>query len=409
MWLGGTASNVEMGNDAERSLFDQVFYLFILGTSWLVASSRRLKWGKLLAANISLVLLYIFFAVSVAWSSDPVGSSKRLIKVFGLLFVISIILSEKDPLNAIRAVYCRCACVLFPLSVVVDRYFPTIGKQFMLDGSPSYVGVTTQKNGLGEIVLVLTTMLLWDCLETSPATSKARSSHIAWDRLALLLMGVWLLNQSQSKTALTCLVVCVGLSIRKGWLASKMTSTFLLIVALSLPFLMLFAQQSRESIAPILEGLGRDTTFTGRANIWAHISPSTVNPVIGAGYWNFWGGHGGFAIAEAMHTPIPNAHSGYLDIYLDGGAVGVSLLFLFLLASGWRLIANIHVNCFQRVRFAFLIAMILYNLSESTFLRLGPTWFTMLVLVIQMPRQTGAMRRLQYTSASLERNHLVSQ
>ena len=114
------------GNGAEGNPLDQVFFFFILATSLLIAISRRVRWGNLFASNIPLIILYLFFAISVSWSGDPIGSTKRLFKDFGMLFVISVILAEKNPLEAVRAVYVRCACVLFPLSVVLTRYFPNI-------------------------------------------------------------------------------------------------------------------------------------------------------------------------------------------------------------------------------------------------------------------------------------------
>src|SRR5712692_9289686 len=221
LWLGGGASFSGMGNDAERSPLDQAFYLSILALSWIVVSLRQVKWHKLFAANAWIMLLYLFFAVSVLWSDDLVGSSKRLFKDFGMVSVISVVLSEKDPLEAIRAVYFRCACVLFPLSVVVIRYFPNIGRGYTIAGEPMFSGVTSQKNTLGEIILVFSLFLIWDCLEARPAGAKRPWIGTQWDRLVLLLMGVWLLNMSQSKTALMCLLIGVSLILRRGWLASS--------------------------------------------------------------------------------------------------------------------------------------------------------------------------------------------
>src|SRR5437879_6276799 len=90
LWFGA-GQFTDMGNDAPRSVLDEGFYLSVLVASWLVASWRRVKWSKLFAANTVIMVLYLFFAVSVLWSGDPFGSSKRLCKDFGLLFVISVI------------------------------------------------------------------------------------------------------------------------------------------------------------------------------------------------------------------------------------------------------------------------------------------------------------------------------
>jgi exopolysaccharide production protein ExoQ len=378
IWLG-----VDSGNGGESNPWDQVFFLATIGVSFLISRSRRVQWGKVFASNLPLLALYVFFAISVLWSADPLGSTKRLIKDFGLLFVISVMQTEKNPLEAIRAVYVRCACVLFPLSVVFIKYFPAIARDYAKDGTIAFSGVTMQKNALGEIVLVFTLFSLWDYLERRDA--KFRWSRIPWDRLALLAMGLWLMHMSKSQTAFLCLIAGSALLLRRGWLASRAVSQMVLIGALALPFLLYAAQRFSAVIAPMVQALGRTMTFTGRANIWEHITAKSVNPLIGAGYWNFWGARGGLAIAQAMDTPIPNAHNGYLDIYLDGGLIGLGLLFLMLAAYGRRLTRNFSTNLYLRVRFALFIVMMMYNLSESMYFRMSPIWFTTLLVLVDFP------------------------
>jgi exopolysaccharide production protein ExoQ len=390
-WFGQGVYITRMGNDAARSPIDETFYLSVLVGSLIIVFLRRVKLSKLLAANSTITLLYLFFAVSVVWSGDPLGSSKRLCKDFGQLFVLSVILSEKDPLEAMRAIYFRCACVLFPLSVVFIRYYPRLGRGYSVAGEQMYTGVTTQKNSLGEIVLVFSLFLVWDWLETRPPGMRRLWSRIPWDRLILLIIGAWLLDISQSKTALVCLVIGLVLIGRSGWLASRMISRMVLLGALSVPFLLFFTQEFSWIISPLIEALGRNMTFTGRANIWEHITATTVNPIIGAGYWNFWGGKGGLAIMQAMQTVVPNAHCGYVDMYLDGGCIALILLLVVLFASGKRLIRILPGTRYELLKFSILIVAILYNLSESNFFRLSPLWFTTLLAIIDFPSRQAAV------------------
>jgi O-antigen ligase len=90
-----------------------------------------------------------------------------------------------------------------------------------------------------------------------------------------------------------------------------------------------------------------------------------------------------------MHSIIPNAHNGYVDLYLDGGWVGLVILFILLLTGGLSIIrkmrAGTPLNRYERVRFAFVIAAMIYNLSESTFARMGPIWFTTLLMMVEYP------------------------
>src|SRR5450755_2458527 len=133
VWLG-VGGNGLGGNGADRNPVDQLFFFATLGLSFVISLSRRVRWGKLFASNLPLMALYLFFALSVLWSGDPLGSTKRLFKDFGMLFVISVMLTEKNPLEAVRAVYVRCAMVLFPLSVLFIRYFPDMSRDFSVGG-----------------------------------------------------------------------------------------------------------------------------------------------------------------------------------------------------------------------------------------------------------------------------------
>lgn len=391
LWAsGGRVVVNEMGNDVSGSPLDMLFFVVVLAASLAVASSRGFNWSKLFRSNTVIVLFYLYFLVSCLWSSDPGGSIKRIVKDFGLLFVVGLIYSEKDPLASIRAIYYRSAALLIPLSVVLVKYFPWFSRSYSLAGVPTVTGVTTQKNSLGEIVLLLTVVLVWDALEMMRDGTRIRWKRLPWDRALLVVFGIWLLRESDSKTAMLCVIVGTFLIVRSGKLMSRTANRLVLISGLSLPYMLFFSQQFSSVIAPVVEALGRNMTFTGRTDIWTHINLHTVNPLIGAGYWNFWGGPGGFAISQAMHTPIPNAHCGYIDIYIDGGIIGLGLLFTILIVNGNRIIGHIFrdgdEDRFLRVRLAILIIAMIYNLSESTFARMMPMWFSTVLMMVEFQR-----------------------
>jgi len=392
LWMsGGQVVVNEMGNEAATSPYDQIFHLLILSSSLLIASVRRFRWTKLLSGNLAVVLFYSFFFASVLWSGDPAGSLKRVIKDSGLLYVGGLLFTERDPLLAIRSVYFRCAAILIPLSVVFIKYFPEYARAFTVAGEIMVTGVTTQKNSLGEIVLIFTLILLWDSVEMIRQEPHRDWKRLPWDRFSLIAMGLWLVHESESKTALLCILVGSLLILRSGKYASKAMNRAVLISALALPFLVLFSQQFSSVIAPLVTALGRNMTFTGRTDIWQHITLKTVNPLIGAGFWNFWGGPGGYEISLQMRTPVPNAHCGYYDMYLDGGFIGIALLFTFLLTSGLSICRQMERTAdpqrFQRIRLAILVITVIYNLSESTFARVGPIWLTALLMIVDYPQK----------------------
>src|SRR5258708_10711658 len=276
-WIGA----INSGNDVPIS--DQVFYLLTIGGSWIIASRRGVNWHKLLTANIAIMMFYIYFVLSIFWSNHPLDSLIRISKDIGTtILVIAVILSEKNPQEAIRTVYTRCACVLFPLSFFFMKYtFQGFGRSFAKNGEPMFTGVATQKNSFGELILICSFFLIWDHLETHPERAKRLLGGIRWDCVLLLLLGVWLLNAVGSKTSLVSLIVGVALLVSKRF-DSRSLSRVVLLIALSLPFFLLLTQEFGSSLEPILGLLGRDATFTGRTDIWRHIGLTTVNPLVGA-------------------------------------------------------------------------------------------------------------------------------
>jgi O-antigen ligase len=405
MWITSKSYELsEMGNEAARSPYDQMFYLAVMSSAFVVASSRGVKWNRIVSANSAIMVLYVYFLLSVCWSGDPTGSLKRIVKDFGLLFVVAIIRSEKNPLQAIGAVYVRCASVLFPLSVVFFKYFPQYSRSYSLDGEIMQTGVSTTKNSLGELIMVVMSLLVWDYMQMQRQETKGVRRKVSWDHLILLLIGCWLLYISKSKTALVCTCICVLLTVKKEWFASKRVKQAALAVALSLPVFLFSSQEFTSLISPLLEALGRDATFTGRTNIWQHITSTTVNPLFGAGYWNFWGGPSGYAISKAMNTTIPNGHCGYLDIYLDGGVVGLVILFAVLVSNGHKLVNSVRngrdVTRNVAVNLPFLISVITYNLTESSFARMSILWFTTLLMIVEFPPDAFPRRGSSYRHES---------
>jgi O-antigen ligase len=408
-WLQGRAVSlgIENANDLQTSTADQTFFLIILGCAFAVAVFRRAQWSKVIANNLPLMMFYLYFAISIMWSSDPMGSTKRIVKDFGLLFAAGVVFTEKDPLQALRSIFVRSGYLLIPLSVIFIKYYPNFGRAYSGSGEMMFTGVTTQKNSLGEMVLILSLFLVWDYLEARRALKVVRFFRVPWELLFLLVMGLWLLRLSQSKTSLFCTAVSMLLLVRGKPFMSKAISRFVLVGSLLLPFFVFFSQRFSDVISPMLHAIGRDTTFTGRTEIWSHITWDTVNPFIGAGYWNFWGGPGGLAFNEAIHEVIPNAHDGYVDIYLDGGLVGLALLFFFLFFYGWRISRRISntkdENRFQRMKFAVLIAVIIFNLSESTYARIGLIWFTTLLMICEFPIKAALAQPIKRLNAVRQR------
>src|SRR6516225_11142227 len=303
------ADPLEMGPQSgyQSSLVDVAFFFAVIVGSATVVTARKIKWTRLFIGNIGITLCYFYFGLSVLWSEDPIGSLKRWFKVFGLLAAVAVVLSEESPEEAIRALHVRCASVLLPLSVVLNKYFPNLARAYSPSGELLLSGVATQKNSLGQIAMILILFLVWDILETVSSSTKR---HLPWDLVVLLFTGMYLLSASESKTSLVCVIVGAALLMRGKRLASAPVNSAVLLASLAMPCFMALTQAFSSFISPLTEMLGRDMTFTGRTPIWeAILAEGVVDPFFGAGYFNFWASTGAERVRAFVHAPgIHSAH-----------------------------------------------------------------------------------------------------
>ena len=79
-----------------------------------------------------------------------------------------------------------------------------------------------------------------------------------------------------------------------------------------------------------------------------------------------------------------SAHNGYLEVFCDGGWVGVGLLVLWLLVAGFNVSRTLlGGGYFGRVGFAVWINIVSYNWSEASFFRSTVLWFTFLLFAMR--------------------------
>jgi len=134
----------------------------------------------------------------------------------------------------------------------------------------------------------------------------------------------------------------------------------------------------------VLKELGRDPTLTTRTDIWPILLSQSVNPFLGAGFNSFWSGERLKYLWEQYE--IIQAHNGYLEIYLNGGILGLILLFVVLATSGWRLSRQIASSEeFPAMQFAFWVVMVTYNYTEAAFAKMGLLWFVFLLIITRYP------------------------
>jgi O-antigen ligase len=378
--------SVDVEAGLEGSPINLIVYFSLMVSSLLILSRRQFNWSSFILNNKGLIFLYLYFVVSFLWSDLPLLSLKRIAKDFGTVLAVLVVLTEPNPFLSLRIVFARVSFVLFPLSVCFIKYFPSWGRMMSKSWELMYTGVTTHKNSLGATTMVCLIMLIADVIELRK-NDGAKSNKVPMRlRYLMLAMGGWLMLISDSKTSLVCTLV--GLFIL--WLGRKLVRKEhprrILLGYAALAGALAALQPFLGIEDMILHALNRNATLTGRDAVWKMIGQQHINPILGSGYEVFWDSQAAQDYRDEGGTAVVSTHNGYLEVYVDGGIIGVLLLAGMIVSGFSRILRQLPGgSSFVVTRLTFMIAVLCHNLSESSFFRLGPLWFTFLAILIYLP------------------------
>jgi len=386
-WLGGersiTAAALEEGNPLDRSIS-----LLLILLSVGVLLSRSFRWSSLFSYNRALTAFLFFGMVSAFWSDFPLIAFRRWLRDFGNYLVILVVLSDPRPLEGIRTLLRRVSYLLIPLSVLLVKYYPNIGKSWdAWTGIAEYCGATTGKNMLGVACLVSGLFFFWDTATRWPHRKKRQTKQIIVVNLVFIAMTVWLLNLSNSATSRTCLVVgCLVIAAAHSQRVRRKPAllTVLIPVVIFVCLLMEFGL-GIDIKGAVAEVVGRDPTLTDRTKIWSFLLAMKTNPLLGTGYESFWLGprlQWFWQNSELGH--INEAHNGFLEVYLNLGVLGLFSLLSFLIASYRTICKRLTLSSLGPLMLALWTVIIFFSITEAGF-RNGLMWVTFLLAAINIP------------------------
>ena len=385
-WLG-TASA-----EGEDTLVDKGVFLFLIVAGCVVLSRRRPEWNRMISRNQWLFIFFAYLGVSIVWSDAPFVAFKRYIKDVGNIIMVLVILSEKDPIVAIRSFLSRCVYLLIPLSVVVVKYYPYISRAYDRWSNKVVIhGISNNKNTFGMTLFVSALSLFWMWFEDrkNPVRRKDKTSMAIY--VVLMLMTAWLLMKAKSSTALVCSVMGVVIVWGLQYPAVRSRVSRLGAYAAGACATVLVLQMSGlwdMLITAFAHMVGRDPSFHGRTAIWQNLLKEDINPLLGTGYYSFWSKERAARISAKYFYTLNEAHNGYLETYLNSGVIGVVLLLLVLLfAMKWVKREVVAGASFGAFRLAIFVAALFYAMSEAIFNRLTLMWFILLLTLIDYPKR----------------------
>lgn len=389
--FGDTYATMEEGSPVDRYIFAslEVVGLFII-------VKRRLSISEFIRVNPVLAVLYLYCAISIGWSDFPFIAAKRFVKALGNIIMILVVCSEPNPFATFRAIIRRSACVLIPLSIVLIKYYPSLGRSYhRFSGELTVTGVTTNKNSLGLLCVIVGLFFVWDLIYGRKRLPRMRQSPEVFSVLLLLGMTVWLLYNAQSSTANYCF--CFGTIVmliarkRGGNSPEKLFRYIAVSAFIIVPFLFFYGSTAVKGIVAMAS---HSETFLGRMSLWSDlVGMSTASPLLGNGYDSFWLGPRLDHLWEENWWHPTEAHNGYVEVFLELGIIGligyVSLFYKTLSRVTETLENDLDYGV---LRGSYYLTALLYNISESGIKGLHPMWLIFLFVTIGTPKAKGFWR-----------------
>lgn len=395
--LGGyiQGRSVEEGNP-----LDALVYFTLIAAGIYVLSKRQVHLFEVIRNNQWLAIFFLYCFLAIFWSDFPFIAFKRWIKILGHPIMVLILLTELDPQEAIVTMMKRSAYVLIPMSILLIKYYPELGRAFdPWTGGASNCGINTSKNELGWMCMILGFFFFWYLLQIlKTEKNKARRNEL------LLVAGFicmiwWLMSKAHSATSSMSLLL--GMSI-VALLGPRFVNKRLISLYVTLAISGLVVTQLTFGIFGHLVDLtGHNTTMVGRAELWRELLALQNSPILGVGFESFWLGDR-LKTVWSGHWWQPNeAHNGYLETYLNLGLIGLVLLSALIIATYRKASLDLLTNFqFGRFRLGFLAVVVVANWTEASFRGLSPVWFVFYIIAmdyseplfasVEGPSQSGA-------------------
>jgi len=343
-----------------------------------ILAGRRQKVFALLRLNVPIVFFLAYCGMSAIWSDYPDVAFKRWIKALADFSMVLIVLTEADRKAAIKRLLARTGFVLVPLSLLLIKYYPA-GRGWSEWGESAYTGVATSKNELGGMCLLMAIACFWQVLQLLRENRRVRNRRSLIAQGVILLMALFLLWSANAVTAMACfaiaacIIVAMNLRVvsRRRSLVHAMVATFI-----ALPAASLFLQVG----SGVVEQMGRDSTLTGRTDIWKLVISMTRSSVFGTGFESFWLGSRLDRIWSIYWWHPNEAHNGYIEVFLNLGCVGLVLLLMLFVTSYKNVLASMRRDrAMGSLRLAYFVVAIVYNFTESAIRIMHPVWILFLL------------------------------
>jgi O-antigen ligase len=346
-----TSLNAKPTSILIRIIFYLAIAVFVL--PWL---RNLLRNSLLLISDPFLGLLLLEILLSWYWSKVPSITLRSGLVMLGIAVLAANVAQKHswpELFKIIRTYLLAIAFISIPLAIGM----PSVGK----DLGGGWSGPVSSSKPLANLMSLCTTL----CFMTGTFKPKY---PLLWFFLCFMAFNI--INLAGAKTGLVVFFVLSALSLMLRTVKSfsfKPALTVTIIMTIIAIVISVIVTENLEYI--IVEKLGKSMTLTGRTVIWALLREEIrKRPWFGYGYAGFW--HRSLGVEDPAadiqlpgYVP-PHAHSGYYEIAVQLGLVGLTLFFLSLIRN--FILSVVYMTKEDRNESVMPVILLIYIIASNT-------------------------------------------
>ena len=343
-----------------------------------ISPKSRLNTSSLLLWSILTVA--VFLVASVFWSANPSQTIFKL-AVLGTMAIGAAGIAAKFSLREFLSIT-TCVCLSFGLLGIVAE---VLTGNFSPGSNHRFTG-TTHPNTEAIFASFL-------CLISRLFLSKFGTRNFLG--LGIFIFGMVVVWNTKSRTTLAGLLISlivIQVLVARGSNRVLIVSGLLVLMSLGLAGSSMISQRSSGAFGSVAN-MGRNedvSSLSGRLPLWEELIDSiSKKPILGYGYLAYWDAKKVEELSANFRWEIPHGHNSYLDVLLDGGIVGLSLVMLAILFSFVEA-ARLYSSRNQ-IEYAIVFGLLAYavinGLAESLFKLPGFALFVVLTCCFSMLKE----------------------
>lgn len=363
--------------------------------SAIVRSGMRPALRRVLTQTPSLALLLFLAVASSAWS---IHRSHTLISsiMLSVTCVVSLYIGLHYTVEQILTLIIATVATLAMATIVSVTLSSATATHPDLAGA--WRGVFEHKNFLGRSMLIGLVALLTK-LRSPELGPWARSGH---SLIVLLVVAVMLL--SKSATAYVLAAIVLALSSYLPHVLRPVTRRDYAFATGGAAVAAVLGAAAIFNPARVLHYVGRDTTLTGRTELWDLLLPHMLQrPWLGFGYDVFWSRFGD-SISESAGWRVPHPHNGYIQLVLDLGVVGLLVFACCFILTFYRAAMFYRRDSQPKNLFPILALFCLaaVNVVETRLIKFDDFWWMLFGTIVAITSAEGSCKHGALASVEID-------